>query len=218
MDYAAYIRAEWQGFLDDPNRALASREAVAGRSVTAVLDVGCGAGQELIPFQGPGVLRVGLDVSPNLGCVPWDADHESPTFIRGNGDSLPFAEASFDVVICRGALPYLDSRLALREMARVLRPRGVLLLKIVSATCMLRELRRGLASFDLGRSVHAAHLLVGGGVHLLLGVRPKTPFTRYGVQPERLLARELDRVGLRIVRPMPDSHRLGPSFLIEKRG
>ena len=48
--YDRYVRAEWELFARDPSRSVASRHAVLGLAVTRVLDLGCGAGQELLPF------------------------------------------------------------------------------------------------------------------------------------------------------------------------
>src|SRR5215468_9578710 len=116
MDYVAYILAEWQDFFDDPKRPRVAREVIAERSVAAVLDIGCGGGHELIPFEGPGVLRVGVDVAPQIGRVPWGDGCARPEFVRGSGNALPFADGAFDVAICRMAIAYMDTPVALREM------------------------------------------------------------------------------------------------------
>ena len=51
-EHEAYIREEWTLFRREPDRATAARAAVAGQRVGRVLDVGCGGGQELLPFLG----------------------------------------------------------------------------------------------------------------------------------------------------------------------
>jgi ubiquinone/menaquinone biosynthesis C-methylase UbiE len=216
MDYQAYLLAEWNGFLDDPSRARATLAAVAERRVEHVLDVGCGAGQELIPFAQDGAFCVGLDLSPMLGRAPWEPKHGHVTFVRGNGERLPFRDGVFDVLVCRGALPHMNNHTALCEMARVLRPGGLLLLKLVSASFYWREVRRGVAGRDPRRCVHAVHALVGGAVYHALGTQVRTPVTRVAFQSKRMLHRELRRVGMRIIRRMPDDAPIGPSFAIEK--
>src|SRR5205085_6774151 len=117
-------------------RARESLEAVAGLDARRGLDVGCGAGQELLPFAGqPGAVCIGSDVTPEAGLAGRELFASRPpagriAFVRAAAESLPFAAGSFDVVICRLALPYTDNARCLSELARVLRPGGVLLLKI----------------------------------------------------------------------------------------
>jgi SAM-dependent methyltransferase len=217
-DYEDYILSEWTQFLEDPTRPRALLDAVADRPAARVLDVGCGAGQELIPFAQRGECCIGVDVARPLGRVPWRAEHGSVTFVRGRGEQLPFGAGAFDVVICRGALPAMHNRQALGEMARVLRPGGLLLLTVVAAPFYLRELRRGLSRGDARPCVHAVHVLLGGALYHLLGVQVRTPITRATFQSEWMLRRELGRLGLRIVMRLPHSNRIAPSFGIEKPG
>ena len=216
MDYESYLLAEWNGFLDDPKRARASIAATANRQVHRVLDVGCGAGQELIPFARSGAFCIGIDISPRVGQAPWRPEHGQVTFVQGVAESLPFQSVSFDVLVCRGALPHVHNRRALREMARVLRPGGLLLLKLVAAPFYLRDLRRGLAHLDFRQCLHAIHALVGGVIYHALGSQIGAPIITTTFQTEWMLKRELRRVGMRITMPMPDSSRVGPSFAIEK--
>jgi hypothetical protein len=112
----------------------------------------------------------------------------------------------------------MNNRRVFREMARVLRPGGLLLLKVVAAAFYLREFRRGLASLDVRRCLHAVHALVGGVIYHVLGSQIGTPIINVTFQTEWMLKRELRRVGMRITMPMPDSSRIGPSFAIEKDG
>ena len=65
FDYDQYVRAEWGLFSNNPMRASASLAALKGCKVTRVLDVGCGAGQEMIPIVVElGAFGVGLDIAP----------------------------------------------------------------------------------------------------------------------------------------------------------
>ena len=93
-----------------------------------VLDVGCGNGiytQHLARKCGK---AVGVDHNaPNLAWAK--AEFPECEFILSNGENLPFAAASFGAVMLTEVLEHTrDDRQTLREIARVLRPGGTLLL------------------------------------------------------------------------------------------
>ena len=99
-----------------------------------VLDLGCGCGCGFDTFVaaslvGPEGQAVGLDLSPEMLEYPRAALARTRTrqlqFKEGSVESLPFEDASFDVVISNGALNLVpDKHVAFREIARVLRPDG----------------------------------------------------------------------------------------------
>ncbi|MFQ5553028.1 MAG: methyltransferase domain-containing protein [Thermoplasmata archaeon] len=88
-----------------------------------VLDVGCGTG-----FLSEGILKVtpsvwGLDITPEQ--LRRAARKLPIPLVRGDAENLPFQAASFDAVLSSGSIEYWpDPKRALREMHRVLRPRG----------------------------------------------------------------------------------------------
>ena len=98
-----------------------------------VLDVGCGSGIAAIEAAGrvgPTGRVVGLDPNPAMLAV---ARRQSDTveWHEGKVEALPFADASFDVVLCQFALMFFaDPARGIAEMRRVLRPDG----RIVVAT------------------------------------------------------------------------------------
>jgi SAM-dependent methyltransferase len=49
-----------------------------------------------------------------------------PEIVDGSGESLPFTDGHFDIVLCYSEHQYMDVRTALTEMARVLRRGGEL--------------------------------------------------------------------------------------------
>lgn len=223
-EYDSYVRTEWEMFAADAGRARDTLEAVAGLDARRVLDVGCGAGQELLPFaQQPGAVCVGADVTPEAGLAGRElfasrAPLGRVAFVRAAAESLPFAAGSFDVVICRLALPYTDNARCLSELARVLRPGGALLLKIHHARYYARKLREGLLAGQPASAVHAARVLAAGLVYQLTGQQPRTRLpSRETFQTLPLLRRELERRGLEIRRELRDSNPRTPSFLIVKR-
>jgi|WetSurMetagenome_2_1015567.scaffolds.fasta_scaffold41135_2 arsenite methyltransferase len=97
-----------------------------------VLDIGCGCGVDsfVAALQvGPEGQVVGLDLSVEM--LEWALQAKTPSslknisFYEGSAESLPFEDASFDLVISNGALNLVpDKESAFREIARVLRPGG----------------------------------------------------------------------------------------------
>ena len=94
-----------------------------------LLEVGCGMGTDLLQFARGGALCTGLDLTPrsveisslHFGLYDMRAD-----FVLGDGERLPFADESFDVVYSNGVLHHTpDTMQAVREVRRVLRPGGV---------------------------------------------------------------------------------------------
>jgi SAM-dependent methyltransferase len=219
-DYDRYLRAEWAKFIADPARARALRDAVAGLEVARVLDVGCGAGQELAPFLADGRrLGVGIDLAPEAGRVGRElhAPGARPAFICGAAEALPFRDGAFDVVICRLALPYTDNARALAQIARVLRPGGALILKIHHARFYLRELSQAARARDARSAAHALRALAAGALFHLAGRQPRGRLTgRETFQTRWLLRRLLARHGLCITRELPDSNPATPSYVIVK--
>lgn len=220
-EYDTYVRAEWDLFVGEPARADASLDAVRGIEVARVLDVGCGAGQELLPFvRDKNAVGFGVDIAPSAGIsgrelFASNGMSESVSFVRGGAESLPFDSNAFDVVICRIALPYTDNRRALDEIARVLRRGGVLLLKIHHARFYVDELIRSLFSLNVLFVAHDLRVLFAGLIYHVVGKQPRNALTGSETfQTKWMLQRELSRRGLRIDREMDNSNPIAPSYVI----
>ena len=136
-----------------------------------ILDVGCGAGQTLIASR----------LSPDVVAVGVDRDHEalilgrgldaSVRLARARGEALPFPSASFDLVLCRVALPYMHVATALREMARVLAPAGDLWLVLHPWTMTAGELLHAGRRFQVKRLVHRTYVLAASVAMHVTGIQ-----------------------------------------------
>ena len=97
-----------------------------------VLDVGCGEGALVCTAAARGAVATGLDPDPAMlaaARMRAAGAHVQAAFVEGRIEQIPFADASFDVVVAITVLCFLtDASGAVREMARVLRPGGRLVL------------------------------------------------------------------------------------------
>jgi ubiquinone/menaquinone biosynthesis C-methylase UbiE len=95
-----------------------------------VLDVGCGQGFFLHASHDAGCQPVGVDISAQAASIAREVSLQAPVVVAG-GEWLPFADATFDVVTCWGALEHHpDMARALSEFRRVLRPGGRAILRV----------------------------------------------------------------------------------------
>ena len=127
-----------------------------------ILDIGCGAGQTLIGSNlAAGVLAVGIDM--DLSALTM-GKHLTPAvhFVNGRGESLPFANESFDLVICRVAVPYMHVATALLEMARVCANGGDLWLVLHPFSMTAKELATNIANFQFKATLYRLWVLLNG--------------------------------------------------------
>lgn len=92
-----------------------------------VLDVGCGDGQFTAPAADRAGIAVGLDRSTAMldAARRRFAGRADLDWVRGNAEHLPFADASFEVVLAITVLSCAhDPQAVVDEAARVLRPGG----------------------------------------------------------------------------------------------
>lgn len=104
-----------------------SIQGIKGR----VLDVACGPGTFGRRVASPLTEVYGIDVSTGMlrQGVAYVADEGIPNvhFARARVEAIPFEDAFFDGVICSGSLHlFADTAVALREIARVMKPAAVL--------------------------------------------------------------------------------------------
>jgi ubiquinone/menaquinone biosynthesis C-methylase UbiE len=125
--------AEWAPTYDGPNPMIDKEESVVHsllapllRPDVVVLDAACGTGRHLSWLAGVGHHAIGVDISKSM---LQRASTAAPDgwLIEGDLRALPLAQGSVDLAICSLVLCHLpEIESALRELARVLRPGGVL--------------------------------------------------------------------------------------------
>jgi ubiquinone/menaquinone biosynthesis C-methylase UbiE len=145
-DYRRFIRNHYDGLpgkLTAVTGKLTGHEALAGRLINPgafdvrgckrILDAGCGNGRYthfLLKQADPDALITGFDYSQNmLRRARERLRSDRASQVAADLTHLPYADASFDAVVCGWVLEHLpDPRPGLRELARVLRPGAKLLL------------------------------------------------------------------------------------------
>jgi SAM-dependent methyltransferase len=133
-EYEVMFRNEdehwWYWGLSDLVLALAE-SCTSRRDAPLILDAGCGTGKHLAALAGTRARAFGLELAP-----------EAFRFLRSRGLEnvalgsvcrMPFPDGSFDAVISTDVVSCLEppgERPALRELARVLKPGGSLVLNL----------------------------------------------------------------------------------------
>ncbi|KFU77375.1 Ubiquinone/menaquinone biosynthesis C-methylase UbiE [Amycolatopsis lurida] len=123
-----------------------SRAWACGQATGEVLEVAVGTGLNL-PLYPAGVTLTGIDLSDGMLAIARGRAERlghPVTLRRADAHGLPFDADSFDTVVCTlGLCAIPDDGKALREMARVLRPGGRLILldHIASSSRAVRGLQ-----------------------------------------------------------------------------
>jgi len=137
------------------------RERPEGAGPVRLLDVGVGRGRSLRYVEALGVAErirwTGIDLDPRLPerlhrRERWDA------LLADVSRGLPFGDEAFDVVLCEQILEHLDDpAAAVAEIARVLRPGGLLVAGVPTFPPLvagLRDLAAGIVSRDDAKHGH----------------------------------------------------------------
>ncbi len=91
----------------------------------AVLDLGCGEGRFCRMLAARGARTAGIDATPEMTRTATRRGGGGQAYLTGSAESLPFADAAFDLVVSYVTLVDIaDYAAAIRESARVLRPGG----------------------------------------------------------------------------------------------
>jgi len=103
-----------------PHHLGALRDAVSGLEPRNVLDVGTGTGKAALALAEwfPDADVVGVDLSPAMVAEAERQAHGRVRFLVADASRLPFADASFDLVVLMNAIPFFG------ELARITAPGG----------------------------------------------------------------------------------------------
>ena len=112
-------------FGQDPRWRAAMVNAVDPRPGQRILDVATGTGMVARALAARGAIVTALDQSAAMLAVARAHAPANVTFVQGEAERLPFADASFDALTFTYLLRYVDDPAAtLAELARVVKPGG----------------------------------------------------------------------------------------------
>ncbi len=104
----------------------------------SVLDLGCGGGFMAAALAKRGTIVTGVDPSEraiDLARRRAQEDQLEIAYCVGSGESLPFADGAYDIVVCVDVLEHVeDLDRVLLEVRRVLRPGGIFLFDTINHT------------------------------------------------------------------------------------
>ncbi|MFD3625544.1 class I SAM-dependent methyltransferase [Streptomyces sp. DSM 116494] len=134
QDFFTARAADWDRRFPDDGPAYAAAVAALGlREGDRVLDAGCGTGRALPPLRaavGPTGVVLGVDLTAAMLRAAARAGRDrAGTLLLTDVAALPLRSSSLDAVFAAGLIAHLpDPAGNLREIARVVRPGGVLAL------------------------------------------------------------------------------------------
>ncbi len=161
-------KSEWENFFSNNQatewypsepvvRLFCSYHKKHGSSGVKVLDLGCGNGRHVWLASKEGFSAYGIDLSDyaiNLAKDWMARDHMPYADLRsGNiADTLPYEDNFFDIIVSYGALDHMilvDATSALAEAKRVLKPGGIIFLKLESNTSFTFDAERQFAKNEI---------------------------------------------------------------------
>src|SRR5262245_5500256 len=133
-----------------------------------VLDVACGTGKVSMRIAERGCMSIGAEASMEMiGLGRWVQPQSRAMMVRSIAEDLPFADCTFDRVICQGSLDhFVDGHAFMGEATRVTKPGG----RVVIALANFESI-----SCRLGRNIDRMKWKLG---------RPRPPWRRYWETPE----------------------------------
>ena len=134
-------------------------EGVSGRA----LEIGCGSGQMLHDLLQRDFEVVGIDIAPGMiassrALIKRSFPQIEPALMIGDIENLALPDEHFDLVVAAGVIEYLPSDInSFREIRRVLKPGGIVLLSVRNRINLSRWI-------TTGRDLLESSPLIGKGV------------------------------------------------------
>ncbi len=142
-----YDRNDFIGdrFRQRMEKALAWLDELKLPEHSRILDVGSGTGRLVTEAARRGYDVFGLDYSYEMlikaAAVDKPMDGSGTPFLQGRIEHLPFKSGNFDVIISLGVIPHVKSpEMALRELARLLKPGGTLIFSFDNRIRLVKRL------------------------------------------------------------------------------
>jgi SAM-dependent methyltransferase len=118
----------------------------AGQQGKRVLEVGCGAGTDLMRFAKGGAIVTGVDIAPSaiaLAKQNFAQQGLQADLREADGEQLPFPDASFDFVYAHGVVQYTArDRALVDEVRRVLAQGGLAVFQVYNRVSWLNALSK----------------------------------------------------------------------------
>lgn len=183
--------ADWDSRFPDDGPAYAAAVAELGlREGDRVLDAGCGTGRALPPLRaavGPSGVVLGADLTPAMLREAVRAGrHRDGALLLTDVAALPLRSHSLDAVFGAGLISHLASPAEnLRELARVVRPGGVLaLFHPIGRAALAARHGRALTPDDLRAEPNLRPLLAGSGWRMTSYVDEDSRFLALAVRQD----------------------------------
>jgi len=128
-----------------------------------ILDVGCGMGQSLFAAQlSRNIEAYGVDRDLAAIVAGHRIAPSNITLLCAAGEDLPFEDGYFDLVISRGALPYMKITKAVMEISRVLKSGGDFWLTLHPASLVFSKAEHAAYSGNLKTILSCIYVLLNG--------------------------------------------------------
>ena len=119
-----------------------------------ILSIGCGTGELEKMLEPQARLVVGTDLLIEM--VRGARRRNVKQLVQTDAHALPFAVASFDTVILPETLGYVDPEITFREIRRVLKPGGRLLITTYPVHLVAHSVYRKRSASEISRLLEAA--------------------------------------------------------------
>ncbi|MGR6974272.1 class I SAM-dependent methyltransferase [Streptomyces cynarae] len=189
QEFFAARAAHWDAKFPGDGPAYAAAVAALGlREGDRVLDAGCGTGRALTPLRaavGPSGLVLGADLTPAMlqAAVRAGRDRDGLLLVADVA-ALPLRTESLDAVFAAGLIAHLPHPAEnVRELARVVRPGGLLaLFHPVGRAALAARQGRQITPGDLRAEPNLRPLLAGSGWRMTSYVDEDTRFLALAVR------------------------------------